>query len=265
MTVTAGPLADQIKTALEEAGLLTAYTVHVRVSARRRSSVGAAVEPGGKAVTIAAPASVQPADVVASVRRMHDRIIKGLVQAQKFAPAHPVKELVNGEGFEWLGRSARLRVIDGHGTVERVQDGHGWWMHADRAALERHGGRPIVDWYCREGTAWLEREAPAWWSRMQYGRPMPALRVADIGRKRWGVYAHGPHQVTLAWQALQVPRPMATYVLVHELAHATRPGGKPHGPEFWRVVRRALPLFERDRDDLNEYGCSVWMGDVTPR
>jgi predicted metal-dependent hydrolase len=264
VTTATAPLADQIKAAIKDAGLLTAYAVNVRVSARRRT-LGVSIEPGGKAVTVAVPAGAQPVDVAAGVRRMHARIVGALVNAQKFAPAHPVKDLVNGEGFEWLGRSARLRVIDGHGPVERVRDGHGHWMHADRADLERHGGRPIIDWYCREGTAWLEREAPAWWSRMQYGREMPALRVADIGRKRWGVYAHTPHRVTLAWQALQLPTSMATYVLVHELAHATRPGGRPHGPEFWSVVRRALPSYERDKADMDTHGCSVWMGDVTGR
>jgi predicted metal-dependent hydrolase len=264
VTTATAPLADQIRAALEDAGLLTAYAVNVRVSTRRRT-LGATIEPGGKAVTIAVPAGAQPDDVTAGVRRMHDRIIGGLVDAQKFAPAHPVKDLVNGEGFEWLGRSARLRVIDGHGPVQRVRDGFGWWMHADRDDLARHGGRPVVDWYCREGTAWLEEQAPAWWSRMGYMRPMPALRVADIGRKRWGVYHHTPHRVTVAWQALQFEPRMATYVLVHELAHATRPGGRPHGPEFWRVVRRALPSYERDRDDVNALGCSAWMGDVSDR
>jgi predicted metal-dependent hydrolase len=263
VTVTAGPLADQIKAALKEADLLTACAVHVRVSARRRT-LGATVEPGGQAVTIAVPAGARPADVVASMRRLNDRIVGAVLKARAVAPDHRVKDLVNGEGFDWLGRSARLRVIDGHGPVERVRDGFGWWMHAERGDLERRGGRPLVDWYCREGTAWLEQEAPAWWSRMQYGREMPALRVADIGRKRWGVYHHTPHRVTLAWQTLQLPPRMATYVLVHELAHATHPGGRPHGPEFWRVVRRALPLYERDRGDMNELGRTVWMGDVTP-
>lgn len=264
MTTATEPLADQIKAALEGAGLLTAYAVNVRVSARRRT-LGAAIEPGGQAVTLAVPAGAQPADVADGVRRMHARIVGAAVKAQQFAPAHPVKDLVNGEGFEWFGRSARLRIVDWPDPVQRVRDGFGYWMIADRGDLERRGGRPLVDWYCREGTAWLEEAAPAWWARMGYPRPMPALRVADIGRKRWGVYAHTPHRVTLAWQAFQLPVSMATYVLVHELAHATRPGGRPHGPEFWRVVRRALPLYERDKAEMDRLGCSVWMGDVSGR
>ncbi|GGX56352.1 M48 family metallopeptidase [Streptomyces noursei] len=264
MAIPSQNLAEDIKAALAAEHVLTAHTVHVRVSARRKS-LGATVEPGGQAVTIAVPAGAQPAEVVAGVRRMHDRIVSAVLKARENAPDHPVKDLVNGEGFDWLGMPARLRVLDGRGPVERVRTGSGWWLHAHRDDIERRGARPLVDWYCREGTAWLEQEAPAWWSRMTYGEPLPTLRVADIGRRRWGVYHGTPHRVTLAWQTLQLPRRMATYVLVHELAHATRPAGRPHGPGFWRVVRRVLPAFERDREDMNEHGRRAWMGEVTPR
>jgi predicted metal-dependent hydrolase len=265
VTVTTAPLADQVKAALADAGLLTAYTVRVRVSARRRT-LGVTVEPGGQAVTIAVPAGAEPADVAAGVRRMMGRIASAAVKAKATAPDHPTIDLISGTGFRWLGRPERLRVLDGRGPVERVHTSvYGWRLHAYRDDLAEHGARPIIDWYCREGTAWLEREAPDLWSRVTYRQPLPALRVADIGRRRWGVYHRTPHRVTLAWQTLQLPLAMARYVLLHELAHATHPGGRPHGPEFWTVVRRAMPDYERIRRERDEYGRTLWMGDVTGR
>ena len=263
-TVTSPSLAEEITAALEADDLLTDYTVQVRISTRRKT-LGATIEPGGQVVTLAVPATVQPADVVAAVRHLQERIARAARQSRERAPENPVKELVAGEGFEWLGRPARLRILDGTGPVERVSTGSGWWMHAHHDDIAQRGARPLIDWYCREGTAWLEREAPAWWTRLAGRAPLPALRVQDIGRKRWGLYRHTPHLVTLAWQTMQMPPRMATYLLIHELAHATRPAGRPHGPQFWAVVQRALPGYKRDQQDTHEYGRAVWMGDVTPK
>ncbi|MFD0393391.1 hypothetical protein ACFQ3Z_16290 [Streptomyces nogalater] len=92
---------------------------------------------------------------------MQDRIAGAALKARAVAPDHPTVNLVSGEGFRWLGRPERLRVLDGRGPVDRVHTSvYGWRLHAYRDDLAKHGARPIIDWYRREGTAWLQREAP---------------------------------------------------------------------------------------------------------
>ncbi|MEU2462109.1 YgjP-like metallopeptidase domain-containing protein [Streptomyces sp. NPDC012473] len=267
------PLPEQIAAALSESGILEGFTVHVRVSSRRRTW-GITVEPGGTTLTLHAPATARPEDSVTFVRRVRHRIGRASNKARTCAPEHPVKDLANGESYYWLGRPSRLRLLDGAGSpverwldsaaspVERVNTGHGWWLHVDRDAVAAHGNRPLIRWYCTQGAAWLEKEAPSRWSRMAGRAPLPQLHVADIGRRRWGKYEPERHRVTLAWQTLQMPLPFARHVVVHELAHAMKPRGAAHGPEFWRLMERTIPGAREERRRLDDHGRTLWMGDI---
>lgn len=261
MTTTSST-ADRIGAAIAASDVLDDFTVNVRVSARRRT-LGVTVEPGGDTLTVAVPADADPDDITAGLERMRDRLAAAVTRARKVAPLTPVKELVDGASFDWLGVPTRLRLLDGDAAVQRVHTNSGPWFHVGRDLLDRHGARPLIRWYCTEGTAWLEAQARELWPRMaRPGAQPPALRVAGIGRKRWGKYEPDRHTATLAWQILQVRPALARYLVVHELAHATRPGGRPHGPEFWRAAERGMTGAREARRRLEQEGRSVWMGDI---
>ncbi|QSB14605.1 M48 family metallopeptidase [Natronosporangium hydrolyticum] len=49
-------------------------------------------------------------------------------------------------------------------------------------------------------------------------------------------------------------------VLVHELAHLNHPGTP---PTFWATVERALPDYERRKNDLLIAGARLWLGWAT--
>ncbi|MET8696867.1 YgjP-like metallopeptidase domain-containing protein [Streptomyces bauhiniae] len=255
---------EQLVKAISRAGALDdfSFALTIKVSARRRT-LGVTVEPGGQAVTINAPENITDEEFVAALRELRPRIAAGVSRARAVAPDFQVVDLVGGEGFRWLGHFARLRLLPGRAPVDRVHTEHGWWLHAGRDLLAREGARPIIRWYCKAGTEWTRAEAPELWARLTPpGTPLPELRVADIGARRWGKYEPARHRVTLAWQTLQLPRSLARYVLAHELAHATHPAGMPHGPEFWRTAERALPGAQQEQQRLAREGGTVWMGEV---
>lgn len=254
-------VAEQITTALAADRGLGLYTFEIRTSARRKT-LGASVPAGSRTITLAVPEGASAEAVIRFVKTNRHRIGGLLNRAAECPPDHPVKELVPGEGFAWLGRSGRLRLVDEPGTVRRVTDGHGPWMELDRTIAARRDPKPLIDWYIREGTWHAVREAAPWWARMAPREPAPTVRAGNIGRRRWGKYNPADHTVTLAWQTFQLPRDLVELVLVHELAHATRPAGKSHGPEFWRTFERALIGARQQKRQLDEDGRHVWMGDI---
>jgi predicted metal-dependent hydrolase len=253
--------SEQITTALAADHGLGGYTFEVRISARRKT-LGMSVPAGSRIITLAIPADVTADEVVRLVKHNRHRLGGMLIRANEYPPEHPIKELVGGEGFEWLGRSGRLRLVDSPGPVRRVNDGHGTWVELPRAIADRREPELLIDWYIREGTEHAAREAASWWQRMTHRQPLPTVRAGNIGHKRWGKYQHDTHAITLAWQVFQLPRDLVEHVLVHELAHATRPGGKSHGPEWQTAFRRAIPHYPSQQRLLNEAGRHVWMGDV---
>jgi predicted metal-dependent hydrolase len=50
-------------------------------------------------------------------------------------------------------------------------------------------------------------------------------------------------------------------VLVHEQAHATRPPGQAHGPEWRRQMNLWMPDWRRRKAELAEAGRHAWLGD----
>jgi len=265
MTATADRAAA-IREAIAADNQLAKHIAHVQVSARRKT-IGLAMSPGDNGITLQVPADATPDEVLRLLSKNRDRIGAMLNKAKKCVPDHPVKEFVNGEGFLWLGRSARLRLVDNPDTTLRHASGYGtgYWFELDRTAVP-NAAKTLIDWYSREGTGWIQAEATQLWSRMAPHRPMPTVRAGNIGRTRWGKHVQRPGQdqdeVTIAWQTFQLTPNLIRHVLTHELTHATHPGGTSHGPDFWRTFERAETGARQTARRLDEHGRHIWMGDT---
>jgi len=171
--------------------------------------------------------------------------------AEKEALQHEpiIKELVDGEGFLYLGRSHRLRIAE---TDRRtVTLDHGRLVLP--TALQQSGHEHIVTWYQQRGNAWLRPRVADWAARL---RVEPGtLEVADLGHK-WGAATAGG-RVRIHWAAMQLRPALIDYVLAHELAHLREAH---HGPAFWQVLARALPDFEPRKEELARIGSRLWLG-----
>ncbi|WP_053751958.1 YgjP-like metallopeptidase domain-containing protein [Streptomyces sp. MMG1533] len=264
MTAPAAVTAEAIREALATDPRLAKHVTHIQISARRKT-LGMAMSPGDDGITLQVPADATPGEVLRLLSKNRDRIGVMLNKAKKCVPGHPVKTFIGGEGFLWLGRSARLRLVDNPDVKLRHASGYGtgYWFELDSTAVP-NAATTFIDWYIREGTAWIQVEAEQIWSRMAPRRPMPTVKVGNIGRTRWGKHDGRPGRddVTIAWQTLQLDPPLVRHVLTHELTHATRPGGTSHGPEFWRTFERAEVDARQTARRLDEEGRHIWMGDV---
>ncbi|MEH0579066.1 MULTISPECIES: YgjP-like metallopeptidase domain-containing protein [Streptomyces] len=260
LDMTAAITEALLKAALQTDGRFTKYVHQIKISTRRKT-LGMSIEAGEPGITLHVPVGTPADTVISTLVENSDRLAGLIRKAREHIPDHPAKELVNGTGFLWLGRSDRLKIVDNaRMTLERAHTGQ-WWFLLSRDAVQL-GARPFIDWYAREGTAWLNREAPQLWSRMAGNRPIPTVHAADIGGRRWGTYDSGKHEVRIAWQTLQLRPALVRHVLAHELTHALVRTGKPHGPEFWRAFERGHIGARQEARQLDEEGRRVWMGDI---
>ncbi len=160
------------------------------------------------------------------------------------------KELVDGEGFLYLGRSHRLKIDDVDGAV-RLERG--------RLVLPQHlvetGEASLIAWYQRCGEVWLRPRSKAWAERLRVNTG--PIEVADLGHK-WGSATAG-RRVRIHWATLQLSPPLVDYVLAHELAHLREPH---HGPAFWQLLARVMPDYEERKQELARRGTYLWFGDL---
>ena len=225
----------------------------VRHSSRRKT-MEITVDRDGSLV-VAAPPGTAPERLHAFVREKRFWIYKKLAEKAEMQRVVPRKQFVNGEGFLYLGRSYRLKLVEPpeEGAAEVVQTeplklvaGH-FRLRSDALPQARD---TFIRWYVDRGRAWLGDKVKEHARRLEV---TPAeLRVQDLGY-RWGSCGKG-NRVYFHWKTILLPRPIAEYVVVHELVHLHEAH---HTPAFWRRLERAMPDYERRKTWLAKNGGEV--------
>lgn len=216
----------------------------VRYSAARRS-LEITVDRSGDLI-LSAPSTATKAVLRDFVQRKRMWIYQQLARQETYTRELPQKEFVDGEGFLYLGRSYRLRLVDESIAPVKLVGGR----FVMPKALANVGREHMIHWYCGNATRWLTNKVADFTSRMEV---FPAgVKVQDLGY-RWGSCSKSK-LLHFHWKTILLPARIAEYVVVHEMAHLYEPH---HTQEFWRRIERTLPDYELRKDWLSRNGISV--------
>ncbi|TXI76387.1 MAG: M48 family peptidase, partial [Dokdonella sp.] len=158
----------------------------------------------------------------------------------------PRKEFVGGEGFLYLGRSHRLKLVDEQDVPLKLAGGRFCLRHDVLSGAREH----FVRWYSERAKTWLSSRVVEYQCRMEV-KPS-GVKVQDLGY-RWGSCGKGDW-LYFHWKAILLPARIAEYVVVHEIAHLHEPH---HTPAFWLRVERAMPDYTQRKGWLAEHGIEV--------
>lgn len=218
--------------------------VGIRRSARRRT-MEITVERTGE-LLVTAPPEVAVSALRAFVEEKRFWIYTKLAKRDRLYRAVPRKSFVDGEGFLYLGRTHRLKLVAEQDVPLKLANGR-FVMRRDDAQT---GREHLIRWYTERAKVWLEGRVQEHVEHM--GVRPPGVRVQDLGY-RWGSCGKG-EWLYFHWKAILLPARIAEYVVVHEMAHLHEPH---HTPEFWLRVERAMPDFARRKAWLAEHGTDV--------
>lgn len=161
-------------------------------------------------------------------------------------------EFVDGEGFYFLGKHYRLKLVD---VASDAPSAPAVRFEKDRLVLSREqaatGERRIAEHYTRAAYPYLN-EVVNRWKGIVGVEPADRVKVKELGF-RWGSCSAGG-TLNFHWRVMQLPPHVIDYVVVHELAHLKVPD---HSPAFWREVRRVLPNYQAQRDWLRLKGVGL--------
>ncbi len=177
-----------------------------------------------------------------------DWIYRKLAEKEVLQSEPITKELVDGEGFAYLGRSHRLKLVETDGAV-RLERGR----LVLPSELASDGPVHLIGWYQRCGETWLRPRVRLWAERLRV-HPEP-IEVSDLGHK-WGSATTG-QRVRIHWATMQLSPQLIDYVLAHELAHLREPH---HGPSFWQLLARVMPDYAERKAELARRGSVLWFG-----
>ncbi|PRD68690.1 M48 family peptidase [Malikia spinosa] len=216
----------------------------VQRSARRRT-MQITVERDGELVLFAPP-QVGDDQLRAFVEEKRFWIYTKLAAKDRLQRTVPRKEFVGGEGFLYLGRSHRLKLIDEQDMPLKLVAGRFCLRRDALPAARDH----FIHWYSERAKAWLSGRVAEYQSRMEVE---PAgVKLQDLGY-RWGSCGKG-NWLYFHWKTILLPARIAEYVVVHEIAHLHEPH---HTPAFWLRVERAMPDYAQRKVWLAEHGIDV--------
>lgn len=196
-----------------------------------RSTVGITVERDGSLV-LSAPESASLEDLERVVNSKKTWIYTKIAEKEPLIQSAPNKDFVSGEGFFYLGRNYRLKVIDLDQDVDKLR------FHRSRFELRRDAkseGRILfIEWYSEHLRPILERHL----SRLAPRVPVEyrSVQIRDLGFN-WGTCGKN-RDLYFHWRVAMLPARMLEYIVTHELVHLV---DRKHSPEFWSKVETILP------------------------
>ena len=234
----------------EETVTFGTETINFAVRHTSRRTLAITVNPD-LSVTVTAPAGSDPSAVREKVRRRAPWILKQRDYFRAFLPAASPRLYVSGESHYYLGRQYRLKVVSGEGE-EGVRLKGGYIVVSVRDGRGRDKARElVVRWLSARARAHFDRRLLQCWEVLRkYDIDLPQLRLRRMA-KRWGSCGGGV--IYLNPGLVRSPTRCIDYVIIHEMCHLKHPN---HGEGFRRLLRRAMPDWERWKAKLETFGLS---------
>jgi len=211
----------------------------------RRKTLQITVERTG-ALSIVAPLQAADQQLVEFIEEKLLWVHTKIEEKARLQQRAPIKEFVDGEGFLYLGKSYRLRLVENQLVDLSLRNGR----FCLRKASVHRGREILVSWYTRRAQDWFERQVIEQANRM--GVSVKEVNVQDLGY-RWGSFGTCD-RVSFHWKAILLPPRIAQYVVIHELAHGLYPD---HSVNFWIKVEQHLPDWRWRKSWLAENGIQV--------
>jgi predicted metal-dependent hydrolase len=213
----------------------------------RRKTIGITIGRMGELILSAPPDCPQEL-IEQAAQEKYRWISTKLAQKEMLFRQPPTKEFIDGEGFYYLGRSYRLRLVYVPVTDTNTPP---LCMYKDRFLLRhdevQHGEEYFVNWYVAQGQEWLQQRVTMFVHRID-ARPRD-IKIQSLGF-RWGSCGRND-TLYFHWRTMLLPPPIIDYIVVHELVHLHE---SRHNRLFWERIERAMPDYADRKRWLAENG-----------
>jgi len=219
-----------------------------------RKSMGIAIERDG-VIIVTAPHQAKFNEIEKFVSEKKIWIYQKLAKKKTLNREKPRREFVNGQGFLYLGKSYRLKLIDNgkmksarspNVTVLRLWHGYFELAESEKANARNH----FIYWYRKQIKEQLKARIPRYDKRI--GVTVKDTKILDLGH-RWASCGRNG-VINFNWRSVMAPVWVLDYILVHEMVHLIERG---HTDRFWRLVSRVIPDYEEHALWLNENGADL--------
>lgn len=190
---------------------------------------------------IRAPFDVDDSTIEKVIIKHSRWIEKHKEEIRKRDPKFLHKEFVNGEGFLYLGRSYKLRMVD---SKEPLQFDNCFYLSKDYL---KDAKDVFIKWYKKQAYEKISERVKLYASI--YGFRYKKINITNA-MQRWGSCSNNGN-LNFSWRLIMAPLRVIDYVVIHELLHTEE---KSHSKKFWNRLKVLMSDYEKYDRWLKENG-----------
>jgi len=218
------------------------------IERRDRKTASVCLERDGR-ISVIVPQSFTDEQIERLIASKRYWIHKRLAEWRSMNAKQVEREFVNGEGFLYLGRSYRLKLIEGQGRSLLLKNGF-FCLRANARGEPTEDPRDAFKRFYREKGGKQIPERVQYFQR-QLGVEPPPVRVMEL-RYRWA--SCSSRRLNFHWKCMMAPPTVLDYIIAHELAHLRH---SQHTEAFWNELDKLIPDYRERHAWLRWHGASL--------
>ena len=220
-------------------------TYSLKKSNRKTASIY--IERDGS-VSVLVPKTLKKSDVEELIEKKRKWIYRNLAEWQDMNAARIRRQYVSGEGFLYLGRSYRLKLVDDQ--PERLSLKGGYFCLLSKDGKLQKPDAAFKSFYKSKGQEKISDRVKFYSDRM--GVDPAGVRVLEL-KNRWASCTP-EGRLNFHWKCMMAPPTIIDYIVVHELAHLRYLN---HTKAFWNQVDKVLPDYRERKQWLKVHGAGM--------
>lgn len=219
--------------------------IEYSIATSDRKTASIYIERDGR-VSVLAPAAWSQDMIEEVLERKRGWIYRGLAEWEDLNSARITREFVNGEGFLYLGRTYRLRIVEEQAESLMLSGGY----FCLRSVFVSHAQDAFKEFYRKKGQARIAERVEYYKNKV--GVKPGIVRVMEL-QNRWASCSTGG-DLNFHWKCMMAPLNIIDYIVVHELAHLKHAN---HADAFWGEVDKVMPDYRERKDWLRTHGAGM--------
>ena len=219
--------------------------IEYNLAKSNRKTASIYIERDGS-ISVLAPEKWSQDQINEVLERKRPWIYRGLAEWEDLNATRVTREFVSGEGFLYLGRTYRLRIVEKQAKHLILKDGY-FYMRSD--ALEKPY-EIFKEFYRAKGQTKINERVEYYQVKM--GLEPGKVRVMEL-KNRWASCSENS-DMNFHWKCMMAPLNIIDYIVVHELAHLIH---KNHTDAFWNSIDKVLPDYIERKEWLRINGAGM--------
>ncbi len=219
--------------------------IEYTLAKRDRNTASIYIERDGS-ISILAPQQWNQDQIEEILERKRPWIYRGLAEWEDMNATRVTREFVSGEGFLYLGRTYRLRIVEEQKEPLLLKEGF-FYLRPDSFTSPYD---TFKEFYRAKGQPKIKERVNYFKTKMGVG-PVD-VRVMEL-QNRWASCSKAGN-LNFHWKCLMATLKIIDYIIVHELAHLKH---KNHTEKFWGEIDKILPDYRERKEWLRHHGAGM--------